>query len=588
MMRGMRALILDGHSRAALECAQSLGRRGAYVALACDTEDCTAFRSRYVHERLRQPGPGAGRRALEWLRNRHAQHPYDFVIPTTDLSLQWLRALAEAEPLRVRAVLPPDAALDAAMDRQAIHDQADALDIPVPANVLLDHGGTDIPPVRYPVVLKATRNRVVLAGRERRLPVALARDKAERGRFLAHWLPHTPVQQQEVVCGRGFGIAMLLDRGSPLWHFAHERVHERPFTGAGSSYRRSIAPPPRLLGYAERLLRRLQWHGVALVEFRGPSPENARLMGIKPRLWGSLALSLDCGVDFPWGLALIALEQRVPAQPRYRIGYYSRNLLNDASWQLQNWRADRCDALLPARPRWRVALELLRPLLGRESWDHFDWKDTGVTAHLIALGARAVSEQVAARLQRWQLRRRVLRQHRRLLRSIARKGRPERLLFLCQGNICHSPLAAQLAKRRVSGIEVRSAGLHRAVGREIPPHLRKIAAEVGIDLGAHRSRRLARSDVERAELILCMDLDAIVALERLFPQATARVTLLGLFASPRRAEIADPHPAGEEPARAARAVLQSSIDNLCEWLCEMPRVRPRGLRSLLGSRFRVP
>src|SRR6185369_324392 len=48
------------------------------------------------------------------------------------------------------------------------------------------------------------------------------------------------------------------------------------------------------------------------------------LMEINPRLWGSVALPIDAGVDFPAGLLLLATAQAVPPQPGYRVPYYTR------------------------------------------------------------------------------------------------------------------------------------------------------------------------------------------------------------------------------------------------------------------------
>lgn len=561
----LRALILDGHSRAAVEYAQALGRHGAYVALSCEAEDCLGFRSRYVQERLRQPAPGA--RALEWLRSRHAQHAFDLVIPSTDVSLEWMRGVEDSDALRACAVLPRNAALDAALDRQAALERAAALGIPLPPSVLLRHGASDILPARYPVLLRATRRRVQVEGRIRRVESTVARNHEERERILERWLPYTPVQQQQCLPGHSYGIDLLFCRGRPMWHFAHESLHELPLSGGAGVYRRSIAPPPRLLAHAERLLESLQWHGVASVAFRGTQPEEARLVELKPGLSGSLALALDCGIDFPWGLALLALGRRLPAQPAYRVGYYTRHLLSDASWQLQNWSADRSDRLLLTGSRFAAALELMRPLLGRESWEHFDWKDPGVTTHMLATGTREVLERVKARLQRRRWRRRALRQHRPLLRSFTRRGRPERLLFICAGDLRGS-LAAKMARQRVSGVEVRSAGLRPG---SVPD----------------KAPRLHKADVDRADLILCMDLETLMALDRLFPYASSRATLLGLLAHPRSLDIAQARPGAEKDAQAVEAVLESSLEALCEWLTTMPRPRRRGLRSSSDSSFRA-
>ena len=61
-----------------------------------------------------------------------------------------------------------------------------------------------------------------------------------------------------------------------------------------------------MLHDGERLLTALNWHGVAMVEFKIDATGQHWLMEINPRLWGSLALSIDAGVDFPLGLLQVA------------------------------------------------------------------------------------------------------------------------------------------------------------------------------------------------------------------------------------------------------------------------------------------
>ena len=53
----LEALILDGHSRAAVECTQSLGRAGITVAVSSEPPDPVAFESRYARLKLTQPAP---------------------------------------------------------------------------------------------------------------------------------------------------------------------------------------------------------------------------------------------------------------------------------------------------------------------------------------------------------------------------------------------------------------------------------------------------------------------------------------------------------------------------------------------------
>jgi hypothetical protein len=90
----MRALVLDGHSAAALETVQSLGRARVLVHVCSEQLDCLAFRSNYAHRKIRQPssrftgilGFGCGRRRSIWIR---------LIVPATGASLLMLRSLAE-------------------------------------------------------------------------------------------------------------------------------------------------------------------------------------------------------------------------------------------------------------------------------------------------------------------------------------------------------------------------------------------------------------------------------------------------------------------------------------------------------------
>lgn len=82
---------------------------------------------------------------------------------------------------------------------------------------------------------------------------------------------------------------------------------------------------------------------------------------------------------------------------------------------------------------------------------------------------------------------------RRARRAVRARRDAARVLFLCLGNICRSPYAAAVLRRELSGRPgapaVESAGL-LAPGRRSPPEARRVAARRGVDLAAHRSRRI--------------------------------------------------------------------------------------------------
>jgi predicted ATP-grasp superfamily ATP-dependent carboligase len=466
----MAVLVLDGHSRAALETLQSLGRAGIEVDIAAETTDCLAFHSRYAIRKLRQPPQDRSQDFQAWLRSEDQKRSYVLIVPATEASLLGLRALDEEDPLRRKAVLPGNQALDTALDKEKTWVLAHGLGVPVPRSILISSLAEMGRRTEFPLVLKPLRSKLMVEGELRTLAVAVVKDEAQRREQLGRWLPLTPVQEQQYVAGRGIGAEFLFDRGRKVWHFVHERLHEYPLSGGASSYRRAIRPPAQLLHDAEKLLTALNWHGVAMVEFKMDARGQYWLMEINPRLWGSLALSIDAGVDFPRGLLEIARGGQPSAQPDYKL-IYTRDLRTDLDWLKANLKADPRDPLLLTRGRSFSFLELLRPLTGRESWDHFDWRDPAVTLRSVA---RAFSDQLRPILRRTWLRRtwlrrtmgrrterRWMRHHGAVLARLKAAGGPKKILFLCYGNICRSPLAGRARRQSAASNRDRVGGISR-------------------------------------------------------------------------------------------------------------------------------
>ncbi|HET8888499.1 MAG TPA: ATP-grasp domain-containing protein [Candidatus Angelobacter sp.] len=562
----MTVLVLDGHSRAALETLQSLGRAGAQVDLAAESKDCLAIHSHYTARKLRQPSQEKINDFHAWLRAQDQKRNYTLIVPATEASLLGLRQLDEDDPLRRKAVIPGNDALDVALDKEKTLKLARDLGVPVPGSTLFSSMSEIGQGEQFPVVLKPTHSKVTIAGELSTLAVAVVKNEAERQEQLRRWLPVTPVQQQQYISGRGVGVELLFDHGKKVWHFAHERVHEYPLSGGASSYRRSIVAPANMLCDAERLLAALKWHGVAMVEFKMDANGQYWLMEINPRLWGSLALSIDSGVDFPAGLLQIVCGRPPAPQPQYRVHYYTRDLRTDLDWLKSNLLADPQDPLLHTRSRSFSFLELLRPLSGRESWDHFDWRDLGITRRALALIMADQLRPIHRKLQNWQGKRRQLRRHRALLQRLAATGGPHKIVFLCYGNICRSPLAAGLAAQRLSGVEIESAGFHRQEDRSCPEKIQRIGNSFGVDISGHRSRRATAEVLADADLVIAMDKENLNCLRREFPEVLERTTLLGLFGKLPALAIADPYLADGELTRWICEQVRSSVDGLALWV----------------------
>jgi hypothetical protein len=91
------------------------------------------------------------------------------------------------------------------------------------------------------------------------------------------------------------------------------------------------------------------------------------LMEINGRLWGSLQLAVDAGVDFPALLVGCALGER-PARPAYHVGVRNRWWWGDVDHLVARLRSSSTELALPpdAPSRWAVLRDFLRVWRPRE------------------------------------------------------------------------------------------------------------------------------------------------------------------------------------------------------------------------------
>lgn len=133
---------------------------------------------------------------------------------------------------------------------------------------------------------------------------------------------------QSFVLGCGVGVSLLVDReGEAAAAFAHRRLRENPASGGASTLRESIPLPPDYRDLA-RTLHAAGFIGPVNVEFREEAGTGIlRPIEINPRYWGSLALPIRSGVNFPLQHYRLAMGEHPPPAVDYPAGLRCRWLL---------------------------------------------------------------------------------------------------------------------------------------------------------------------------------------------------------------------------------------------------------------------
>jgi len=330
----MRILITDGGERAALATARSLVAAGYRVYVAARRRSSLAGVSRGVRSwRVRSDAlDRPAHYAAEVAAVARAQG-VDVLLPVTDPSVEALLEHRNALPEHVLLPCPGLDTYRRASDKAHTLELAGAAGLAVPDTLLFatpaDCG--NLPAASFfPAVLKPHRSvipaEVMGDVRKRKVGVTYVDDPAScRAGLAALPAGAFPVLLQRRVRGPGEGLFLLRWNGRVLAAFAHRRLREKPPAGGVSVYRESIAAPPELVAAGTRLLEVLDWRGVAMVECKRDLATNRYVfMEVNGRLWGSLQLAIDAGVDFPALLVACASGREVAPVWDYQVGVRSR------------------------------------------------------------------------------------------------------------------------------------------------------------------------------------------------------------------------------------------------------------------------
>lgn len=350
-MPSERILVTDGEQRAALAVVRSLGRAGYRVTVAAGRVPSLAGVSRWAERQVLLPDPlAAAQEYAARVREIVRRDRIALVLPIAEPAL--LALTEHGDDLGALLPWPGFDAVRTVCDKPRVLAMAAGIGIPVPPQVLLTSPADplEVGGLGTPLVLKPARSVGEAAGIRAKLGVRYTSDQAALPGALAS-LPDAawPVLVQRRIEGPGVGVFLLRWNGEIQACFMHRRLREKPPSGGVSTASLAIPPDPTLLDQACRLLAALEWQGVAMVEFKRDQATGIHyLMEVNGRFWGSLALAIEAGVDFPRRLVAAALGRPEPAVSTWRAGLRLRWWWGEVDHLLARLRAAPGSLRLPA------------------------------------------------------------------------------------------------------------------------------------------------------------------------------------------------------------------------------------------------
>jgi predicted ATP-grasp superfamily ATP-dependent carboligase len=326
-----RVLVTDAESRKALAVVRALGRDFEVSTLSASRISIAGWSRWSRHHFVVPPDEAYAERVLGLARDR-----IDIIIaPQEDTIIRLGRQADRFAEAGITLSFPPLEVLELAFDKGRTIELAHELGVPVPTTrMVADRAEIEdaAEAIGYPLVIKP-RHSYYWTGSGFRLNGGpwYARDRAELQAALAEVDPtQPPPLLQAWVPGTGRGVFALLARDGTLSAaFAHQRIRDVHPSGSASVVRSSVALDPALLERAVSLLRAMGMWGLAMVEFRVDSRSGeALLLEVNARLWGSIQLAIDAGVDFP-RLLVEVTEGRTPRVRDYRTDVVVRWWLGD-------------------------------------------------------------------------------------------------------------------------------------------------------------------------------------------------------------------------------------------------------------------
>ncbi len=330
----MSVLVIDGESNAALAVIRSLGKMGIEVDVGARTNLAPGFFSKYCKNGFVYKNPEKDVKGfVKDLKEILERKDYKMLIPCSDFTILPISLDRNFFEKKVKIALPNNELLRFAWSKSKTLKLARKIGVPIPKTFFvkkIEELKKIEDKLKYPVVVKPESSKCLVKNQILDMQVKYANNFEELVRiFKKMFVNKKPSLIQESIKGSGVGFFALCKDGKVKAFFMHKRLREISVDRGASTLREGIFNKD-VKKYGTKLLERIKWHGVAMVEFKIDEKDNKpKLMEINGRFWNSLPLAIISGVDFPFLLYKMFKGEKLKPISNYKTGVKCRWLSGD-------------------------------------------------------------------------------------------------------------------------------------------------------------------------------------------------------------------------------------------------------------------